>query len=306
MSLALIGALALDAWLGEPRRWHPLVGFGRLAGWLEARLNRDTRTGGLAAVGAAVVPPVAGLWWLVAMLPSWAGWAAAAAPAALCIGRASLQAHVQAVAAPLAAGDLALARQRVALLVSRETAAMDAPAIRRAAIESALENGSDGIFATLFWFAAGGLVAGPGGAAALAVAHRLVNTLDAMWGYRSPRHARFGWAAARLDDAGNWPAARLTALGYALAGRTRQALACWRRQAPAWDSPNAGPVMSAGAGALGITLGGGGCYHGAWRDRPWLGEGGAPVDGAIRRALALIDRALVAWCGGLLLVDWLC
>ncbi len=25
----------LDNWLGEPRRWHPLVGFGRLAAALE-------------------------------------------------------------------------------------------------------------------------------------------------------------------------------------------------------------------------------------------------------------------------------
>lgn len=113
----------------------------------------------------------------------------------------------------------------MALVVSRDTEGMDTSDVSRAAVESVLKNGSDAVFATLFWFALAG------GAGALA--HRLVNTLDAMWGYRTPRFLLFGWAAARLDDVLNWVPARLTAATYALLGCTRTALVCWRATRPA-------------------------------------------------------------------------
>lgn len=305
LSLSLLLALLLDALFGEPRRWHPLRGFGRAAQAIEVRWNRGSRSAGaLAALGLSVLPAMlVGL--LLAVLPLVLGWLCAAALAALCIGRRSLGEHVRAVAAPLAAGDLAAARQRIAWLVSRETESMNAVAVRRAAIESLLENASDAVFASLFWFAVGGLVAGPGGAAALVVCHRLINTLDAMWGYRSPRLARFGWAAARLDDGFNWLPARGTALAFALTGNSRAALACCRRQAAACASPNGGAVMSSGAGALRVALGGGAYYRGVWEPRPWLGCGAAPVDGDIPRALGLVARALVVFCLIIVCVDWL-
>jgi adenosylcobinamide-phosphate synthase len=301
MTVALLAAagVALDAVLGEPRRWHPLAGFGAAAAWLERRLlappgraaRPAARLAGAAAVTILVAPPVA----LVAAGAGAAGPVADVVALYFALGARSLADHAAAVAAPLAAGDLATARARVALIVSRDTAGMDAADVSRAAVESVLENGSDAVFATLFWFA----VAGGAGA----VAHRLVNTLDAMWGYRTPRLRYFGWAAARLDDALNWIPARLTALTYATLGHTRAALACWREQAGAWYSPNAGPVMAAGAGALGVALGGAARYHGVPKERPALGLGRAPDAADIGRAVRLVRRGVVAWLAALAALD---
>ena len=144
------------------------------------------------------------------------------------------------------------------------------------------------------WAAIGSL-AGPAGAAAAVTAHRLANTLDAMWGYRTERFAAFGQTAAKLDDVLNWPAARMTAAGFAVFGGAA-AWRCWREQAASCASPNAGPVMCAGAGALGVTLGGPAIYHGRWQDKTEIGCGQPPVAGDIERALGLVDRtvALVA------------
>lgn len=279
--LMIVAALFLDRWLGEPRRWHPLVGFGALIGAAERRFHADDRRRGLLLV-AVLVLPLTLLSLGLASLP-W-GWIWEILLLSLAVGWRSLDDAGAGVEQALRAGDLDTARERVGFLVSRDTACLDADGISRATLESVLENGNDAIFAPLFWFAVAGA---PG-----AVAYRLVNTLDAMWGYRSPRYRNFGWAAARLDDVLNYIPARLTALSYALAGQTRNALSCWRRQAPVWKSPNAGPVMAAGAGALGIRLGGAAVYHGRLEQRPDLGQGGEPGVEDIERARDLIIRAM--------------
>jgi adenosylcobinamide-phosphate synthase len=125
------------------------------------------------------------------------------------------------------------ARQHVGWMVSRQTEDLDAAGVASACLESTLENGNDAIFGALFWFA---LLGGPG-----ALLFRLANTLDAMWGYRNPRFADFGWAAARIDDLLNFIPARLTALSYALCGRTRSALRCWREQGRELEEPQRRP-----------------------------------------------------------------
>ncbi len=284
LALVLLLALALDRLLGEPRRWHPLVGLGRYAAAVESALHGDARRRGLAALLFVLAPPVA-----VAMAVSAAlagtPWAAVIGALALClaIGGRSLDEHARLVGEALAAGDLPLARRRVARIVSRDCRALDAAGTVRATVESVLENGSDAIIAPLFWFAVAGL---PG-----VIAYRIVNTLDAIWGYRTPRYRRFGWAAARLDDLMNYLPARLTAAAYAVPGRFPSALACWRRQGWTWESPNAGPVMAAGAGSLGIVLGGPARYHGEVRARPLLGQGRAPAIDDIARALGLLRQA---------------
>ena len=294
LPLPMIAALAtagvaVDRWLGEPRAAHPLVAFGKLAMRIEATLNtgRRGRLLGMLAWGLAVLPPVLVATWLVAVLPFALACAVHVLLLWFALGARSLNDHIAPIARALAQRNLAEARTLTARIVSRETSTADEAALSRAAVESALENGNDAIFGALFWFAVAG---GPG-----ALAFRLANTLDAMWGYRTTRYENFGWAAARIDDGLNYVPARLTALSYMLLGQTKRAWRCWRTQAKQWDSPNAGPVMAAGAGALGVQLGGSAPYDGVWESRPDLGEGSPPDAGAIERSLALVRRSVVLW-----------
>lgn len=305
-TLALLLGVLLDRLLGEVPRWHPLVGFGRCATWLEARMNpqrfsglpekpdcvRLSRRGcdvlsGTVSWLILVAPPALLAYWLKSRLPVACGVVLDALALYFALGARALAEHAQAVAEPLSAGRLEAARHRVSYLVSRETASMDEEAAARATVESVLENGNDAIFGALFWCA---LLGAPG-----VIAFRLANTLDAMWGYRNARFNAFGWAAARFDDVLNFIPARLTAASYALLGQTRRALRCWRTQASGWSSPNAGPVMAAGAGALGIELGGAAVYDGSVEPRPPLGEGPRACATDIPRAMALIAKSVILW-----------
>jgi adenosylcobinamide-phosphate synthase len=293
----MLAAVLIDAWLGEPTRAHPLVGFGRLARWLEARLYADRRGSGIYAWVIAVTPLVI----LACCAEAWLGRLSTGAAFLFnvlllyaVIGLRSLGDHATPVASALRDGDLAQARQAVGRMVSRDTPVLDEQQVAAAATESVLENGNDAVFGALFWFAVLGV---PG-----ALLYRLANTLDAMWGYRTARYENFGWAAARIDDVLNYVPARLTALSYMLLGQTTRAWRCWRTQARQWDSPNAGPVMASGAGALGVRLGGVAAYDGVWESRPDLGEGELPDADTIDRSLALVRRSVVLW----LVVAFLC
>ena len=290
MPLAALAAVLLDRLFGEVRRFHPLVGFGTLATAIEKRLNRRTIAGGVLGWALAVLPWVA----LALALRPRAPFAVDVLLLYFSLGARSLCEHAEAVARPLREGRLDEARQRVGWIVSRDTAALDESGIAKAGVESVLENGNDAIFGALFWFA---LLGGPG-----ALLFRLANTLDAMWGYRTERYNLYGRWAARFDDALNWLPARLTALTYALLGRWRDALTCWRAQAPGWESPNAGPVMAAGAGSLGVQCGGAAIYHGREEIRPPLGCGPAPVAADLGRAITLIRRSLWLWLAVLFLI----
>ncbi|AKX44445.1 cobalamin biosynthesis protein CobD [Thiopseudomonas alkaliphila] len=286
-------ALLLDLLLGEPKKWHPLVGFGRLAHALESRLNLERYSakqrlvrGGIALL-LLTLPVLAGLIFLSAQLSGFWLMALNSLILWLAIALRSLREHGLAVAVPLQNNDLAQAQQQVSRIVSRQTSALDQPAVAAAATESILENGADAVFASLFWF----IVAGAPGV----VLHRLVNTLDAMWGYRTPRFLYFGRCAARLDDLLGWLPARLTALTYCLLGQRRSAWHCWQQQAKQWDSPNAGPVMASGAGALQVRLGGPAPYFGGIKQRPWLGTQQPASAASIYAAITLIRRGTWLW-----------
>lgn len=290
--VCLLG-LTLDRLLGEPRRLHPLAGFGTLASALERLLNKAPQNTwrslllGALALCALVLPLLFLSIWLSAVLTGF--WLLLAQAAALyfALSLRGLAEHGLAVAQPLQRGELDAAREQVSRIVSRQASALDEQGVAAAATESMLENGADAVFASLFWFLVGGI---PG-----VIVHRAVNTLDAMWGYRNPQFLYFGRAAARLDDVMGWVPARLTALTYTLLGNRKLAWYCWRRQAPQWDSPNAGPVMAAGAGALNVQLGGPSPYAQGVKQRPYLGGTSPASANSIQAAIALVRHGTWLW-----------
>lgn len=290
----LIPALILDAALGEPKwLWsrlpHPAVLMGRAVALADARLNRGAhrRARGVAAM-ALLGAGAATLGWLIHLIPDYGVLEVIAA--AILLAQKSLVDHVRAVADALRLS-LADGRRAVSMIVGRDTAQLDQPAVARAAIESAAENLSDGVIAPALWFLVLGL---PG-----LMLYKITNTADSMIGHRTPRHEAFGWAAARFDDLLNLIPARLTALLIALThGLTdpRPIL----RDAPLHRSPNAGWPEAAMAVALNVALSGPRAYHGEMRDYPWVWPEGRrnPGPADIEAACAALWRA---WAAGLAL-----
>jgi adenosylcobinamide-phosphate synthase len=273
-ALGLAVGFALDLLLGDPRRGHPVAGFGLLAARLERLTWADRRAPGVAHVavlvgGAVGLGAVAdrvgrGRPGVELVLTAAATWTV--------LGGRSLQREAGTLARQLGEDDLAAARRQVRHLVGRDPSRLDADQLSRACVESVAENTADAVVAPLFW---GALLGVPG-----LLGYRAVNTLDAMVGHRSTRYLRFGWAAARLDDLANWLPARLcglltVALAPLVGGRPVHAWRAWRRDAAQHPSPNAGVVEATAAGALGVRLGGTNTYDGVTEDRGVLGRGRA-------------------------------
>jgi adenosylcobinamide-phosphate synthase len=189
-----------------------------------------------------------------------------------------------AVADLLRGDDLPGARQRIRSLVGRDTSTLDAGELARAAIESLAENTVDAVTAPLWWAMVGGAPA--------VLAHRAINTLDAMVGHRTLRYERFGWASARADDVANWLPARLSALGVAalVPARATDVARIVRRDAGQHPSPNGGIIEAAFAAALGIALGGTNVYAGHVEPRGVLGDGRPAATEDIARAIRLARR----------------
>ena len=256
-------AMVLDALFGEPKwLWsripHPTVIMGSAVDWLDRRLNVGPHRRLRGAVAVALL--VAAAWFagrLIAAIPG--------APvleillAAVILAHRSLVDHVRDVASALRIS-LDHGRRAVAHIVGRDTAGLDQPGIARAAIESAAENLSDGLIAPAFWFLLLGL---PG-----LLVYKIINTADSVIGYKTPRHADFGLATARLDDAINLIPARLTAVLIALVHLRPDAWPIIRRDAPLHRSPNAGWPEAAMAVCLNVALAGPRTYAGQLQDFP--------------------------------------
>ena len=302
MAALTLLALLLDLMIGYPDRLvamigHPVTWMGALIGALDRRLNRESATEGARRLAGTVtvlilVAAVGFVAFVVERALSWLpfGWVVTALPASTLLAQRSLREHVERVAGALETAGIAAARQAVSHIVGRDVQALDQAGVARAAIESLAENFSDGVVAPAFWMAIAGL---PG-----AATYKAVNTADSMIGFRTPRHAAFGWAAARLDDLVNLPASRLAALLIiAAAGLTKGAspAAAWRavrRDASRHRSPNAGYPEAAMAGALGLMLAGPRAYGGVMVDDAMMGDGRRAADAAdIRAALALYRHA---------------
>ncbi len=279
---------------------HPVTWMGALLAKLDASLNGASDTalrrrlfGVLVLVillgisGGLATAIVVGL---AAVLPGWLAALLLGIVASSCLAQRSLHLHVRAVSGALDEDGLEAGRRAVAMIVGRDTANLDSAAVARAAIESLAENYADGIVAPAFWLALGGLTGG--------VLYKAINTADSMIGHRTPRHEAFGFAAAKLDDIVNWPAARLAAVAIVGAAAltpgasAREAWRIMRRDARGHASPNAGWPEAAMAGALGIRLGGCRTYGGRLVADAAMGDGSADIDsGTIRSALLLYRRA---------------
>ncbi len=286
--LLCIIALLLDRLIGEPG-FHPLIWFGNAAIWVEQRYNhQQSRLSGGIAVLLLISLPV-GLVWLIQTMAESLLMQIMVDVLVLTfvIGWQSMKQHAMTVVESLRVGDHENARHKLSMIVSRQTTTMNEAEVVGSTIESVLENGNDCVFASLFWYA----LLGPAGA----LLHRLVNTLDAMWGYKNEQYLHFGYFAARFDDLLGWLPARLTAICYAISGSSRRALHSWQKQMGKHKSPNAGLVMATGAGALGIIIGGPAIYHAVRQRKPCLGIGEVAKVADIKRSIQLIQKSLVVW-----------
>ncbi len=273
-------ALVLEFLAGDPQnKHHPVAWFGHWAASIEKQFYQPTVFAGIKAWLIAIGIPMLATTFLYLMF----GWLFSVVALWLCLGWKSLFEHVEAV---IKAKTVKEAREALLWIVSRDVKAMKREDTRRAALESLAENASDAVVAPLFWF----VVLGPLGV----IFYRMVNTLDAMWGYRNERYQYFGWCAARIDDMMNWIPARLTAWLMLRVGKSTP----WRMvkmQATTHASPNAGWPEVALAYAAHIRLGGSVKREGKLDERPWYGaEDARDMDSmAAFEAMQVVKHTLI-------------
>jgi adenosylcobinamide-phosphate synthase len=282
VSLTLTAGFILDLLLGDPR-WlpHPVRLIGRLASWAEPRCRQliaNEYLAGAVFTVAVITVVISGVWCIIwgfqRLHPVLAGMATVYFMYAGLATR-DLAREATAVWQKLKEDDGARARQQLSRIVGRDTAQLDAPEIVRATIETVAESTVDGILAPMLFAALGGA---PG-----LWAYKAINTLDSMVGHHEAPYTRFGWFAARLDDAANFVPARTGLFLFGVAtwitgGEPRR---CWRigwRDGGKHPSPNAGIAEAAMAGALGVRLGGRNTYDGVVYMQPYIGDPVRPLD----------------------------
>ena len=273
LSSFLIGWL-LDRLFGDPERLpHPVVLFGKMIAKGERMLNLGkwrVLKGALLAVMLITVVVFA-TWTMIVVADKvniYLGMAMRAILVFYCLAGTTLIREVRQVFYAIDSS-LDEGRQQVARIVGRDTSELTDEEVRKAALETLAENLNDGVIAPLFWFAIGGMPAMMG--------YKMVNTLDSMIAYHSPRYLKFGKAAARIDDIANYIPARLTALLMLIAARRPNLVSFVMKYGPCHASPNSGWPEAALAGILGCRFGGPHKYFGETFDKPYIGNQDKPL-----------------------------
>lgn len=300
--LTLLLALILDKYLGEAKRFHYLVGLGKLANFIELKLNPSTaiKLNKNAQRSSKKEILLGAFSWCILVLPipilyiltidalNWY-WQMIldATLVYLALGLNSLHQHAQQIYHPLIRGDIKQAQHFTGYIVSRDTSQLNEEDIARATVESVLENGHDAVIASLIYYVIGG--------APLVILHRFANTLDAMWGYKNTQFKHFGYCSARADDILGFVSGKCSTLLYALQAKTwsltQNAIVNAFTQGNQYKSHNGGWVMAAGATVMNITLGGSAYYHGNQVQTVQLGQGKKVAVHDISRSLQLVTNA---------------
>jgi len=295
ISFTLLCALLIDHFIGEPTRYHPLVLFGNLAGKLESKLNHGPNWQRFIAGGIAwcllVLPFALFYCWLASVLPYFFLVALNIYIVYWAVALNSLNLHGMQIYCPLNENNIKQAQHYCGYIVSRDTSELDSQAISRATTESMLENGHDGVTASLIYFVLGG--------APLVIIHRLSNTLDAMWGYRTEQFNYFGKFSARMDDLLGFLSAKITTFLFVLIGlfkrKAKLALSNAYFQTKNYKSHNGGWVMASGATVINVCLGGSAVYFGKTVHSPQLGDGEVVQSKHIKASLTLVKQAVWLW-----------
>ncbi|MBW1675471.1 MAG: cobalamin biosynthesis protein CobD [Deltaproteobacteria bacterium] len=301
----LLAAFSLDLLIGDPVSLpHPVRWMGRWITSWEKRLRKGPLSEKIAGP-LLVIFLVSGTWLICAAALTGAravhpvfGQGLHVVLIFYALSAKSLKTEALKVYAALKGKDLGVARRQLSTIVGRDVASLDETGVTRAAVETVAENLVDGVIAPLFYATIGG---GP-----LAMAYKMVNTLDSMIGYKNERYRKFGWFAARLDDAANFIPARISAIVISL-GAPLVKRSCIRtiktavRDGQKHLSPNAGIPEAAFAGALGIRLGGPNFYDGRLVEKPYIGQAIRSVEMEdIKAATRLMTASAFIW----LLVCW--
>lgn len=282
---AMLLGFLLDCLLGDPRTIpHPVVLIGRLISFLEKvfrALLPKTKPGENLAGGCIWLLTVAvsflipwGLLQLAGLLSPGLHLALQAIFCWQVLAAKSLRQESMKVYEALKTGTIDDARYAVSMIVGRDTQALDADAVTRAAVETVAENCSDGVIAPMLYFALGG---GP-----LALAYKAVNTMDSMLGYVEPPYKNVGLIPARLDDVFNYIPARISGIAMLLAGgllglNFKNGWKIFLRDRYNHASPNSAQTESACAGLLGLRLAGDAYYHGVLHKKKYIGDALRPI-----------------------------
>jgi adenosylcobinamide-phosphate synthase len=272
--------------------------YSRLLRYIERRFNAGEYSHGAIAWALAVLPLLAAVWAIFAILDGVSpllGWAWNVAVLYATLGFKYYSGDAERIARLLRAGDLDGARAVLAGWRGGDTGDFSVEDITRITIEQTLAASHRQMFGVLFWFV---LLAplGPVGA----VLFRAASILSRRW---ATSRGLFGGFTERAFVVLNWLPVRLTALTYAIAGNFEDATYCWRTQAERWPDPQEGVVVAAGAGAMGLKLGQAVTVAGEVVWRPELGTGQEPDADCIDSAVSMIWRGLVIWlAAGLLTV----